>query len=59
MSANVYLTVSEMIQDLENMFSEFDKVAKSDALLHDPKYGIAISNTKETFDEFLAQLLHH
>ena len=54
-SANVYLTSSEMIQDLENMFGEFDKVAKSDALLHDPKFGIAVANPKETFDEFLAR----
>ena len=44
-----------MIQDLENMFGEFDKIAKSDALLHDPKFGIAIANPKETFDEFLAR----
>ncbi len=54
-SANAYLTSSEMIQDLENMFGEFDKVAKSDALLHDPKFGMAVANPKETFDEFLAR----
>lgn len=54
-SPNAYLTVLEMIQDLENMFGEFDKVAKSDALLNDPKFGMAISNPKETFDEFLAR----
>ena len=54
-SANAYLTASEMIQDLENMFGEFDKVAKSDALLHDPKFGMAVTNLKETFDEFLAR----
>ena len=54
-SPNAYHTVSEMIQDLENMFGEFDKVAKSDALLHNPKFGMAISNSKETFDEFLAR----
>ena len=54
-SANAYLSAFEMIQDLENMFGEFDKVAKSDALLHDPKFGMAITNPKETFDEFLAR----
>lgn len=54
-SPNAYLTVLEMIQDLDNMFGEFDKVAKSDALLNDPKFGMAISNPKETFDEFLAR----
>ena len=54
-SVNAYLSASEMIQDLENMFGEFDKVAKSDALLHDPKFGMAVSNPKETFDELLAR----
>ena len=44
-----------MIQDLENMFAECDKVAKSVALLHDPKFGMAVANPKETFDEFLAR----
>lgn len=44
-----------MIQDLENIFREFDKVAKFDALLNDPKFGIAVSNPKETLDEFLAR----
>lgn len=37
-SPNAHHTVSEMIQDLENIFGEFDKVAKSDAFLHDPKF---------------------
>ncbi|MCJ1347622.1 hypothetical protein MMC31_005850 [Peltigera leucophlebia] len=54
-SANAYLTPSEMIQDLENMFGEFDKFAKSDALLHDPKFGMAGTNPKEIFNEFLAR----
>lgn len=54
-SANAYLISSEMIQDLENMFGEFNKVAKSDALLHDLKFGIAVANSKETFDEFFAR----
>ena len=44
-----------MIQDLENMFGEFDKVAKSDALSHDLKFRMAVANPKETFDEFLAR----
>ncbi len=37
------------------MFGEFDKVAKSDALLHDPKFGMAVANPKETFYTFLAR----
>lgn len=44
-----------MIQDLENIFAEFNRVAKSDTLLHDPKFGIAVINSKETFDEFFAK----
>lgn len=54
-SANAYLTSSEMIQDLKNMFGEFDKVAKSDVLSYDSKFGMAVANFKETFDEFLAR----
>ena len=37
------------------MFGEFDKVAKSDALLHNPEFGMAVANLKETFDTFLAR----
>ncbi len=49
------MTSSEIIQDLENMFGEFDKVAKSDSFLHDPNLGMAIANPKETFDLFFAR----
>ncbi len=45
-----------MIQDLENMFGEFDKVAKSDAFLHDHKFGMAVVNPNETFHEFFARI---
>lgn len=34
-SANVYFTSSEIIQDLKNMFDKFDKVAKLDVFLYD------------------------
>ena len=37
------------------MFGEFDKIAKSNAFLYDPKFDIAITNPKETFDEFFAR----
>ena len=53
-SANAYLTSSEMIQDLKNMFGEFDKDAKLDALLYDPMFDMAVANAKETFNEFFA-----
>ena len=44
-----------MIQDLENILGEFDKIVKSDALSHDPKFGMAVTNLKKTFDEFFAR----
>lgn len=56
-SLNVYYIILEMTQDLENMFCKFDKVAKLDALLYDPRFEIAISNLKEIFDEFLAHFI--
>lgn len=31
-----------MIQDLENIFGKFNKVAKLDALLHNPKFDITV-----------------
>ena len=42
-----------MIKDLKNIFDKFDKFTKSDTFLHDLKFGMAISNLKKTFDEFL------
>lgn len=44
-----------MIQDLENIFGKFNKVAKLDALLYNAKFVIAVDNFKETFDEFIAR----
>lgn len=37
------------------MFGKFDKITKLDTLLHDLKFGMAISNPEKTFDEFLAR----
>lgn len=54
-SANAYMTSSKIIQDLKNMFGEFNKVAKSNALFHDPKFGIAIINLKKIIDLFFAR----
>lgn len=39
------------------MFSEFNKIAKSDAFLHNSRFSIAIINTKEIFDKFLAKFI--
>lgn len=54
-SVKADLNASEMIQDLDNMFGKFDKVAKADALLHDPKFSMAVLNLNETLNEFLAR----
>lgn len=52
--SNVYYTILEMTQNLEIIFCKFDKVAKLNALLYNPRFEIAILNLKEIFDEFLA-----
>ena len=44
-----------MIQNLENIFDEFDKIAKSDTLLYDPKFDMAIVNSNKTFDIFFVR----
>lgn len=49
---NPYLTADEMVQELDAIFGTYDKVAKSDALLHDPNFGIGILKKKETFETF-------
>ena len=50
-----YKTAEEMIQDLHNMFGEFNKIARSDAELHDPKFAIRASDSKENFNSFFAR----
>lgn len=54
MSINAYSSISKMIQNLENIFAKFDKIAKSDTLLHNPKFSIVVLNPKKTFNKFLA-----
>lgn len=39
------------------MFSEFNKFAKSDILLYDLHFSIAIANAKKTFNEVLARFI--
>lgn len=51
----IYLTFLEIIQNLENIFGEFDKIAKSDTFLYNSKFDITISNFKEIFDFFLTK----
>lgn len=37
------------------MFGEFNKLAKLDTFLYDPKFGIAIANSKKNFDKFFVK----
>lgn len=52
---NTYLITFKIIQSLENIFGKFDKVTKSDIFLYDPKFGMVVTNSKETFDKFFAK----
>ena len=42
----------EMVEDLDNMYGEFDPYGTADATLHDPDFGM---KTDETFDTYLAR----
>ena len=44
--ANAYFICSKIIQDLQNLFIKFDKVAKLNVLLYDPKFEIIVINSK-------------
>ncbi|KAF6217514.1 hypothetical protein HO133_006852 [Letharia lupina] len=45
-------TTKEMISELHGMFGDYDKLAKNDALLHDPAFTM---KKKEAFNEFYAR----
>lgn len=52
LSEDPYNTTKEMISELHSMFGDYDKLAKNDALLHDPAFAM---KKKEAFDEFYAR----
>lgn len=54
-STNIHFFSSEIIQNLENIFDELDIIAKLDALLYNPKFGMAITNLKKTFDKIFTK----
>lgn len=37
------------------MFGKFNRVVKSNTLLHDFKFGMTVINSKKTFNEFFAK----
>ncbi|CAD6593451.1 MAG: hypothetical protein ASARMPRED_007520 [Alectoria sarmentosa] len=51
-NTNPYVTAQEILEDLDNMYGEFDPYGTSDARLHDPDFNM---KKKQTFDEFLAK----
>lgn len=55
LGTNPYLTAQEMTQDLDNIFGEFDRMGKADSDLHDPKFGMGMKDSKESFDAFYAR----
>ena len=52
LSEDPYTTSKEMIQELHSMFGEYDQVATSSAMIHDPAFAM---KKKETFDHFYAR----
>ena len=49
---NPYTTSQEILEDLNNMYGEFDSYEKADATLHSPDFEM---QKNETFDHFLAK----
>ena len=50
-----YLTAQEMIDELDSMFGTYDKIAKSNAEIFDPKFGMGFTKKDESFEEFYAR----
>ena len=54
-SEEPYQTADEMVEELDSMFGTYDKVAKSNAEIFDPKFGMGITKKDESFEEFYAR----
>jgi hypothetical protein len=53
---NFYRTYAEIIVDLENFFSDFDKIITYNAIIYDPNFKIGYFKN-ETFDEYYARFI--
>ena len=52
LSEDPYTSAKEMISELYSMFGDYDKLAKCNAMLHNPAFGIGVKKKKELFDDF-------
>ena len=50
-----YDTADEMVQELDNMFGNYDQIAHSNDHLHDPKFGMVIVDKQESFEKLYAR----
>ena len=47
-----YTLAEEILEDLDNIFGDYDKISKADAELDNPKFAIGSKDSKEIFDVF-------
>ena len=52
-----YTLVEEILEDLNNIFGDYDKISKADVELDNPKFAIGSKDSKETFDVFHARFI--
>ena len=52
-----YTLAEEILEDLDNMFGDYDKISKADAELDNPKFAMRSKDSKEIFDVFHARFI--
>ena len=52
LSEDPYTTTKEIILELYSIFGDYDKLAKCNAILYDPVFGMGVKKKKELFNEF-------
>ena len=52
-----YILAEDILDDLNNMFGDYDKISKANAELDSPKFAIGSKDSKETFDAFYARFI--
>ena len=51
-NADTYITVDEMLYDLDQIFGEYDPYSKADSELHHPDFYMGASDGNKTFEKF-------